>query len=106
MSVHHMCQWYREFKDGPTYIKNKQCSGRPSVLSETIVKVDETMLKDRRMMVRELCEMIPDVSKTCIDIILTDHLGYAKNCPRWVLRILTEGQKRQQVEVVHKFFQP
>jgi hypothetical protein len=39
--------------------------------------VEETMLKDRRVTVRELCEMIPDVSKTCIDKILTDHLGYA-----------------------------
>jgi hypothetical protein len=28
--------------------------------------VEETMLKDRRVMVRELCEMIPNVSKTCI----------------------------------------
>jgi hypothetical protein len=36
------------------------------------------MLKDRRVTVRELWEMIPDVSKTCIDKILTDHLGYAK----------------------------
>jgi hypothetical protein len=31
-----------------------------------IAKVEETMLKDRRVSVRELCEMIPDVSKTCI----------------------------------------
>ncbi|GJQ69952.1 hypothetical protein Trydic_g22477 [Trypoxylus dichotomus] len=38
----------------------------------------EAVLKDRRLTVRDLREMIPNVSKTCIDKILTDHLGYAK----------------------------
>jgi hypothetical protein len=45
---------------------DEQRSGRPSVSDETIAKVEETMLKDRRVTVRELCEMIPDVSTTCI----------------------------------------
>ncbi|GJQ74855.1 hypothetical protein Trydic_g21691 [Trypoxylus dichotomus] len=36
------------------------------------------MLKDRNVTVRELCEIIPDVTRLCIDKILTDHLGYAK----------------------------
>jgi histone-lysine N-methyltransferase SETMAR len=56
-------------------------------------------------MVRELCEMIPDVSKTCTDNILTDRLGYAKVCARWVPRMLTEDHKRQRVEVAHEFLQ-
>ncbi|XP_017791911.1 PREDICTED: histone-lysine N-methyltransferase SETMAR-like [Habropoda laboriosa] len=63
------------------------------------------MLKDRRVTVRELCEMIPDVSKTCIDTILTDHLGYAKVCARWVPRMLTEDHKRQRVEAAREFLQ-
>ncbi|GJQ83528.1 hypothetical protein Trydic_g10880 [Trypoxylus dichotomus] len=42
----------------------------------------ETMLKDRKVTVRELCEMIPDVGKTCINNILTNDLGYAKDCAR------------------------
>jgi histone-lysine N-methyltransferase SETMAR len=68
------------------------------VSDETIANVEETMLKDRRVTVRELCEMIPDVSKTSFDKILTDHLGYAKVCARWVPRMLTEDHKRQRVE--------
>jgi hypothetical protein len=65
--------------------------------------VEETMLKDRRVTVRELCEMIPEVSKTCIDKILTDHLGYAKVCARWVPRMFTEDHKQQRVEATRKF---
>jgi hypothetical protein len=64
----------REFKDGRTDVHDEQRCGRPSVSDETIAKVEEIMLKDRRVTVRELCEMIPDVSKTCIDKILTDYL--------------------------------
>jgi hypothetical protein len=59
-------KWCREFKDGRTDVHDEQRSGRPSVSDETIAKVEDTMLKDRRVTVRELCEMIPDVSKTCI----------------------------------------
>jgi transposase len=66
MSVQHVCKWCREFKDGRTDIHDEQRSGRPSVSDKTIAKVEETMLKDRRVTVRELYEIIPDVSKTCI----------------------------------------
>ncbi|GFT50241.1 hypothetical protein TNCV_3622921 [Trichonephila clavipes] len=40
-------------------------------------------LEDRRT-TRELCEKVPEVSKTTIDKILTEHLGYSKVCARWV----------------------
>jgi histone-lysine N-methyltransferase SETMAR len=63
------------------------------------------MLKDRRVTVRELCEKIPDVSNICNDKILTDHLGYAKVCARWVPRMLTEDQKRQRFEEAREFLQ-
>jgi hypothetical protein len=74
-------------------------------LGETNAKVEETMLKYRRVTVRELCEMIPDVSKTCIDKILTDRLGYAKVYARWVPRMLTEDHKRQRVEAACEYLQ-
>jgi hypothetical protein len=56
-------KWCREFKDGRTDVHDEQRSGWPSVSDEMIAKMEETMLKDRRVTVRELCEMIPDVSK-------------------------------------------
>jgi transposase len=60
MSVQHVRKWCREFKYGHIDVHDEQCSGRPSVLDKTIAKVEETMLKDRRVTVWELCEMIPD----------------------------------------------
>ncbi|GFT84374.1 HTH_48 domain-containing protein [Trichonephila clavipes] len=77
--------------------QNEARAGRPSASVETIAKVEAAMLEDRRTTVRELCEKIPEVSKTTIDKILTEHLGYSKVCARWVPKMLTADQ-RQRVE--------
>ncbi|GJQ67847.1 hypothetical protein Trydic_g16611 [Trypoxylus dichotomus] len=45
------------------HVHDEQHSGRPSVSVETIAKVEEAVLKNRRMTARVLYEMIPDVSK-------------------------------------------
>lgn len=63
------------------------------------------MLQSRRVAIQELGEMIPDVSKTCNNKTLPDHLGYAKVCARWVPRWLTEDHQRQRVEVAREFLQ-
>ncbi|UYV75829.1 GVQW3 [Cordylochernes scorpioides] len=36
------------------------------------------MFEDRRVTVRKLCDLVPDVSKTTIDKILREHSGYSK----------------------------
>lgn len=95
MSIQHLCKWRRKFKDGHTGVHDEKRSGWPSVSDETIAKVEETMLKGRRVTVRELCEMIPDVNKTYK--ILIDHLGYSKVSARWVQRMLTKNHKRRRV---------
>ncbi|UYV67791.1 hypothetical protein LAZ67_5002075 [Cordylochernes scorpioides] len=78
-------------------------AGRPSVSDETIAKVEAAMLEDRRVTVRKLCDLVPDVSKTTIDKILREHLGYSKVCARWVPKMLTEDHKRHRVEAAQKF---
>ncbi|GFW78978.1 histone-lysine N-methyltransferase SETMAR [Trichonephila clavipes] len=77
-------RWVRDFKNGRTDVHDEARAGRPSASDETIAKVEAAMLEDRRTTVRELCEKIPEVSKTTIDKILTEHLGYSKVCARWV----------------------
>lgn len=57
----------REFEEGRTDGHDAKHSGRPSVFDETIAKVEITMLQDRRVTVRELNEMMLDVSKTAIE---------------------------------------
>ncbi|GFU50648.1 hypothetical protein TNCV_3500481 [Trichonephila clavipes] len=58
--------WVRDFKNGRTDVIIAR-AGRPSASDETIAKVEAAMLEDRRTTVRELCEKIPEVSKTTID---------------------------------------
>nr|XP_015916217.1 uncharacterized protein LOC107446157 [Parasteatoda tepidariorum] len=105
MSVQHVRKWCREFKDGLTDVHDEQRSGRSSFLDEAIEKVEEAMLKDRRVTVRDLSEMIPVVSKSCIHNILRVRLGYAKVWARWVSKMLTDDydNKRTRVEVACEF---
>ena len=66
-----MQKWVREFMYGCTDIYNEQHSGRSSVLAETIAKVEQEqeMLEDWHMTVHEVCEQIPEVSKSTIDTV-------------------------------------
>lgn len=66
------------------------CSERPSVSDETFTKVKEAIPKDQRVSFRELSEMIPNVSKTSVNQILTDYLGHVEVCTKWVPRMVTE----------------
>lgn len=68
----------REFKKGRKEVHGEQRSERPSVSDKAIAKIEEAMLKDRMVTVRELSETVPDVSETFIDKILTDNLGYTE----------------------------
>ncbi|UYV69465.1 hypothetical protein LAZ67_6003692 [Cordylochernes scorpioides] len=71
-------RWVREFKNGRTDVHDEPRAGRPSVSDETIAKVEAAMLEDRRVTAWKLCDLVPDVSKTTIDNILREHLGYSK----------------------------
>ncbi|GFU20376.1 mariner Mos1 transposase [Trichonephila clavipes] len=97
-------RWVRDFKNGRTDVHDEARAGRPSASDETIAKVEAAMLEDRRTTVRELCEKIPEVSKTTIDKILTEHLGYSKVCARWVPKMLTADHKLQRgIEAAQEF---
>ncbi|UYV78705.1 hypothetical protein LAZ67_16002497 [Cordylochernes scorpioides] len=72
-------RWVREFKNDRTDVHDEPRAGRPSVSDETIAKVEAAMLEDRRVTVRKLCDLVPDVSKTTIDKILREHLGIQRS---------------------------
>ena len=76
MDIKNVRKWCREFKNGRTDVHDEQRAGRPSVSYETIAKVERVMLEDRRVTIWELCELIPDVSKTTIDntVVHTLHI--------------------------------
>ncbi|UYV81057.1 hypothetical protein LAZ67_19002676 [Cordylochernes scorpioides] len=95
--------WLREFKNSRTDVHDEPRAVLPSVSDETIAKVEAAMLEDRRVTVRKLCDLVPDVSKTTIDKISREHLGYSKVCAIWVPKMLTEDHKRQRVDAAQKF---
>lgn len=67
MSIQHGRKCWREFKKGRTDVQDEHRSGRPSVFNETIAKGEETMLKDPKVTIWELTEIIHDVRKAFID---------------------------------------
>ncbi|UYV71458.1 hypothetical protein LAZ67_8003324 [Cordylochernes scorpioides] len=93
----------REFKNGRTYVHDERRAGRPSVSDESIAKVEAAMFEVRRVTAWKLCDLVPDVSKSTIDKILREHLGYSKVCAIWVPKMLTEDHKRQRVDAAQKF---
>ncbi|GFT62412.1 hypothetical protein TNCV_4717761 [Trichonephila clavipes] len=66
-------RWVRDFKNGRTDVHDEARAGRPSASDETIAKVEAAMLEDRRTTVRT----VRKDSKTTIDKILTEHLGFS-----------------------------
>lgn len=90
MKVHTYANGAENSKKDVLDVHDEQRFGRSSVSDETIVKVEEAILKYRKVMVRELSERYMVSAKTSIDRILIDRLGYSKVCVMWVLRMLTE----------------
>ena len=103
MDIKNIRKWCREFAFGRTEIHDDKPTGRPSTCNETVTKVEETMRKDRRVSLDDLCVSIPEVSRTTIYRILKDKLQYRKVCATWVPRMLTEDHKRQRVNSAHEF---
>ena len=103
MDIKNVRKWCWEFAFGCTEIHDEQPSGRPSTWNEMVAKVEETMHKDRRVSLDDLCDSIPKVSRTIIYRIVTDKLQYRKVSATWVLRMLTENHKRQWVDSAHEF---
>ena len=77
-----------------TDVHDEQLSGRPSVLA-----------KDRCVTVDELCEWIPEVSKSTFDKILTKRLHYRNMCARWVPKMIIDDHKWQSVEAACRFME-
>jgi len=103
MDIKNVRKWCREFTGGRTNVHDEPRAGRPSISDETVAKVEQLMLEDRRITVRELCDIIPDVSTFTVHKILTETLAYHKVCARWVPRMLTDDNKQKRVDASREF---
>ena len=80
-------KWFTEFRCGRTSTKDAERSGRPVEVStpETIEKIHDLVLADRRLKVREIVDII-GISHGSVVSILNEHLEMRKLSARWVTR--------------------
>ena len=83
-------KWFTEFRCGRTSTIDAERSGRPVevAIPETIEKIRNVVLADRRLKAREIVEAI-GISHASVVSILKDHLGMKRLSARWVPRLLT-----------------
>ena len=67
MNQQNVTKWWRESSEGRTDVHDKPTSGRPSLISEDLLQEIEGEIRaNRRVTIRELHHIIPEVSKTTI----------------------------------------
>jgi len=77
------------FRNGQTDVHDAERSGRPSVITDALKqKVNPIIRENRYFTISEVYEQCPEVSRTAVYEIVTEHLQYRKICARWVPRQL------------------
>ena len=72
------------FRNGRTDVYDAERSGRPSVITDTLKqKVNRIVQENQHFTIIELYEQCPEVSRTVVYEIVTEHLQYRKICALW-----------------------
>ena len=101
MNRQNVTKWCREFCEGRTDVHEEQRSARPSLISDYLIQeIERQICANRRVAIRELHHIIPEVSKTTIHEAVTEKLGYRKLCTRCVPKILTDHTMKQVCSVL------
>ena len=81
-------------------MKDDPCSGRKVTVStdKRIAAIEEYVMKDRRITVRQVGENF-DIGCGTAQDILTNVLGMRRVCERWVPRLLVPEQKTVRVQI-------
>ena len=72
-------KWYKDFKEGRERVDDLERCGRPSTSTDDqhVNKVKQLVLKNRRLSVKDLADMI-GISEEYVKTILKDHFGLRK----------------------------
>ena len=80
-------KWCTMFTNGRTDVHDAERSRRPSVITDALkLKVNSIIRENRHFTINEVYEQCPDVSRTVVYEIVTEHLQYHKIGVRWVPR--------------------
>ncbi|KAJ4429731.1 hypothetical protein ANN_21935 [Periplaneta americana] len=83
MNERNVRKWCEMFNNGRTNVHDETRPGRPSLITEDLkTKVNDKILQDRRTSLDELHIAFPDISRSLLGEIVSQHLGYHKICAR------------------------
>ncbi|GFV96523.1 histone-lysine N-methyltransferase SETMAR [Trichonephila clavipes] len=98
MNRQNVTKWCRHFSEGRTDVHDEQRTGRSSVISDAFLqKTEEAIHANRRLKLKELHQIIPELSMTTLYEVVTVKLGYRELCVRWVPKMLTEEHKKKMM---------
>ena len=99
-------KWCTMSRDGRTNVHDAERSGRPSVITDPLKqKVNRILRENRHFTISDVCEQCPEVSRTVVYEIVTEHMQYRKICARWVLRMLTDAHKAARMGAALMFLE-
>jgi hypothetical protein len=67
------------------------------ISDDLLQEIEGEISANRRVTIRQLHHIIPEVSKTTIHEDVTEKLGYRKLCARWGPKILTDDHKTKRM---------
>jgi histone-lysine N-methyltransferase SETMAR len=97
-------RWTRLFQQGRESIEDDPHPGRPQtvVTEENVKKVENLILQDRRIRVRQIADELK-ISTERIHEIIHNYLHMSKVCARWVPKMLTPFDKQRRVQCSRQF---
>lgn len=98
--------WAKEFREGRDRVENQPHPRRPrtSITSENVERVEQLILDNRRITIREISEEV-GISVGSVEDIVHKNLQFSKVSARWVPRILTTEQREKRVDVCQQLLQ-
>ena len=104
MNLQNVTKWCSEFCEGRTDVHDERRSSRPSLISyELLHEIEGDIRANRRVTIRELRHIVPEVSKTTIHEAVTENVGYRKLWTCLVPKILTDNHKTKRMDSALKF---
>ena len=99
-------EWAKQFCLGRDSIEDEPCEGRPVevVTEENIRRIEEELLSDRRLKLKEISVRL-EIPKTTIIRIIHEHLHMKKVSARWVPRLLSSVQKERRLTCCQKLLE-
>lgn len=103
-SLNTIYHWIRQLKMGRRDLHNEKPGGQKISVrtSEMVMKVQEVVLKDRRLKLSEIERIVP-ASRSTVYKIIHDDLGMRKVSARWVPKLLNEKQMKDRVDCARAF---